>query len=245
MSRLKRVFLKKLLTDRSVGIKSFCDGAPTDWSVKKKELELSPKLVDKEEKKKVIALASIEVFSEKGFDRTRMEDVAKVAGVGKGTIYEYFKTKDDLMEGAVSTLFADMAGALLPDLEADASPSQMLISMLEKSVTAVKQVGFAYRFFLDYMIQISRKNAAETFVGEMLSEYRRVLAELVKKGMAKGEFRSDLDPLEAAAAMAAWVDGAVFHWYTLPNTVSLEAMGKNFIEMTLNGLKLKDVSSNK
>jgi AcrR family transcriptional regulator len=205
---------------------------------------LSPKIVDKEEKKKAIALASVEVFSEKGFDRTRMEDVAKVAGVGKGTIYEYFKTKDELMEGAVSILFSDMMNELMPKLQSDAPATQQLISMLEKSILSIKQVGFAYRFFLDYMIQISRKNSEETFVGEMLAEYRRALAELVRKGVAEGEFRADLDPYEAVAAMAAWIDGAVFHWYTLPNTVSLEAMGKNFIEMILRGLKPRDVFSN-
>ena len=198
---------------------------------------MSPKIVDKEQKKKDIALASIEIFSEKGFEKTRMEDVAKAAGVGKGTIYEYFQTKDELMEFAVASLFEGMAGDLMPNAEAPVSATELLISMLEKSVEAIKQIGFAYRFFLEYMIRISRKDAMETFIGEMLTEYRCFLAGLLRQGMETGEFRKDIDPFETAASIAAWVDGAVFHWYTLPNTVSLEVMGKRFIDTILVGLR--------
>ena len=198
---------------------------------------MAPKIVDKEEKRKAIALASVDVFAEKGFERTRMEDVAKAAGVGKGTLYEYFKTKDEMMEGAVEALFADMAGDLMPSFDESASPTDVLIMMLKKTVVAIKQVGFAYRFFLEYMIHISRKDPSETFIGAMLTGYRQFLANLIKQGMAAGEFRDDMDPFETAASMAAWVDGAVFHWYTLPNTVSLETMGERFIEMTLDGLR--------
>lgn len=198
---------------------------------------MAPKIVNKEEKQRAIALASIDIFGEKGFDRTRMEDVAKAAGVGKGTIYEYFKTKDELMEGAVEALFVDMEGSLMPSFDEDASPSDILVLMLEKTIASVKQVGFAYRFFLEYMIHISRKDQSSTFMANVLTGYRYFLCNLIEQGMAVGEFRDDLEPMETAAALAAWVDGAIFHWYLLPDTVSFEAMGKRFIDATLNGLR--------
>ncbi len=200
---------------------------------------MSPKIVDKEEKQRAIALASVDVFGEKGFERTRMEDVAKAAGVGKGTIYEYFKNKDELMEGAVAFLFADMAASLMPDDASKQSAIEMLTDMLQKAVASIKSYLFAYRFLLEYMIHTSRKDPSKSFMGDILRGYRQWLSEVLRKGISDGEFRSDLDTDAAAAAIAAWVDGAVFHWYTLPDTVSLETMGDLFIEMTINGLRTR------
>lgn len=197
---------------------------------------MSPKIVDREEKQRAIALASVEIFGEKGFERTRMEDVAKAAGIGKGTVYEYFKTKDELMEGAVMALFADMVGELMPDINSESSATEILTSTLENSLASIKAYLFAYRFLLEYMIHDSRSECRHSFLTEMLSGYRQWLSELLQRGMATGEFRSDLDTASAAASIAAWVDGAVFHWYTLPD-VSLESMGELFIELIINGLK--------
>ena len=198
---------------------------------------MAPKIIDKEVKQRAIALASVTVFGEKGFDRTRMEDVAKAAGVGKGTIYEYFKTKDELMEGAITALFADMAGELMPGMENETSICDALAALIRQGVQSIKQMGYAYRFFLEYMIHISRANKPNTFLAIVLNQYRACLSSMLKQGMETGEIRNDLDPLEAAASIAAWLDGAVFHWFTLPDTVSMEAMGEAFINMIIGGLK--------
>ena len=177
------------------------------------------------------------MFSEKGFERTRMEDVARAAGVGKGTLYEYFDTKESLMEGAIAALFADIAGDLMPTADVPRSAAETLVEMLDRGVSSVKQVGFAYRFFLEYMMLISRTDPSKSFIGEVLVQYRAYLVLLLRQGMESGEFRKDIDPIATAAALAAWLDGAVFHWYTLPDTVSLEEMGKSFVEVILAGLK--------
>ena len=57
---------------------------------------MSPKLVDKEEKKKAVLAAARTVFAKKGLASAKIEDVALEAGIGKGTVYEYFKSKDDI-----------------------------------------------------------------------------------------------------------------------------------------------------
>lgn len=59
------------------------------------------KLVDKNQKRRDIARAAMGVFSERGFDATSMSLVAVAAGVGKGTIYEYFDSKDEMIAAAI------------------------------------------------------------------------------------------------------------------------------------------------
>lgn len=56
-----------------------------------------PKLVNKELKKEEILLAGIKTFSEKGYHQSTIEDISKKAKIGKGTVYEYFKSKEDIV----------------------------------------------------------------------------------------------------------------------------------------------------
>ena len=58
---------------------------------------LMAKIANKEEKRNTIALASIKLFSEKGFQKTSIDEIARSAGVAKGTIYLYFKNKEEII----------------------------------------------------------------------------------------------------------------------------------------------------
>ena len=55
-----------------------------------------PIIVDKKEKRAKILNAAIRVFSKKGRTVTKISDIAEEAGIGKGTIYEYFRSKDEV-----------------------------------------------------------------------------------------------------------------------------------------------------
>ncbi len=57
-----------------------------------------PKIVDKEAKRKDILNAAIHVFVEQGAAKTKIADIAKRANIGKGTIYEYFSSKEDIFQ---------------------------------------------------------------------------------------------------------------------------------------------------
>ena len=58
---------------------------------------MSPKVVDKESRRKEIALSSLDLIHEVGIKKLTVAQVAKTAGIGKGTIYEYFENKDDIV----------------------------------------------------------------------------------------------------------------------------------------------------
>lgn len=58
---------------------------------------MSPKVVDKESRRKEIALSCLDLIHEVGIKKLTVAQVAKTAGIGKGTIYEYFENKDDIV----------------------------------------------------------------------------------------------------------------------------------------------------
>jgi len=65
-------------------------------SIKQSIFVIMPIIVDKEKKKKYLIAIATDVFSKKGFHATKMSEIAEAAGVAKGTLYEYFSTKEDL-----------------------------------------------------------------------------------------------------------------------------------------------------
>lgn len=64
----------------------------------------------KEEARQRIINASASLFSEKGFDATSVSEIAQAAGVNKALIYYYFKSKEDILDYLIGTLFQDMTG---------------------------------------------------------------------------------------------------------------------------------------
>ena len=206
----------------------------TDRSVKK-EAVMAPKIVDKKIKSEQIIRAAIEIFGIKGFERTRMEDIAKEANVGKGTIYEYFADKDSLMKGSFDYLFASFAAQMAPEIDPSVSAAHTIREITHKMIEAMEEIGHTYRFFLEYLLYLSRRGDDYGQLETMLVEYRKLIGTIIDTGIERGEFRSDIDTAAAAASFAAWFDGAIFHLIVLPN-IGLKEMADQFLEMTLFGL---------
>ena len=66
---------------------------------------MSPKPVDKEEKRKIILDAALKVYKENGFSDSKVEDIAKKANIGKGTVYEYFRSKEEIAVKLIENSF--------------------------------------------------------------------------------------------------------------------------------------------
>lgn len=74
--------------------------------------------VKTEDKRRRILSAALDCFEERGFAATRMEDIARSAGVAKGTIYNYFKGKEELLHALAEGIARDHARPLREALRA-------------------------------------------------------------------------------------------------------------------------------
>lgn len=81
-------------------------------------------------KRQEILKAAAAVFAKRGFQKTLMEDIAGQAGIGKGTIYRYFNSKDDLYFSILDQTVEDLLTCLSQDLKSKASPEQKLRKMM-------------------------------------------------------------------------------------------------------------------
>ena len=87
---------------------------------------MSPKVIDKESKRLEILMAAMQVFARKGVTNSKMAEIAEAAGIGKGTIYEYFASKEDIFGLAFQYFFHDVQQKILQTLEGTDDPIEKL-----------------------------------------------------------------------------------------------------------------------
>jgi AcrR family transcriptional regulator len=157
----------------------------------------------KEARPEEITAAALELFVERGFAATRLEDVAARAGVSKGTVYLYFANKEDLFkavvrEGLVSPI-AEMKG-FVDQFPGDSfALLRMLIRGWWEKVGATRISG------IPKLLCGESGNFPELvrfYLAEVVEPGHAVLTAIVKRGIARGEFR-DMDPEQAALLIAA------------------------------------------
>jgi AcrR family transcriptional regulator len=169
---------------------------------------------EKRERREAILDAAERVFGEKGAAHATMEDVADAAEVSKGTVYLYFKSKDDLFVAlthrpldAVLARFA----ALLEDRGLDG------LTLLRRLIEAHAEVVHAHApHFRLAMASLcggfepdpSTPNLG--VYGQRVRTLRGTYLEAIERGMSDGSIRTDLSPDEVGAALWAGMFGATF-----------------------------------
>jgi len=162
------------------------------------------------DKRERILDAAVRVFARKGFHSTRVSEVAKAAGVADGTIYLYFKSKDELLV----SLFEDRVERLLAFLEADlprsGSASDKLRRIIELQLGLLegeRDLAEVLTVILRQSTKLMKKYAAPKF-----NAYLDSIARVVADGQASGELRGDVSPHLVARAMFGALDGLAMTW---------------------------------
>jgi AcrR family transcriptional regulator len=133
--------------------------------------------------------AALAVFSEHGFDAAKLEDIARRAGVSKGTIYLYFENKDDLFKAVVNDIIAEQLHA------AHEGPApQSATEALERALRANWAFGTDPRFsgWVRILIaELPKHPALLAYYNEKVIDRAWALLEsIIAAGVANGEFRS-------------------------------------------------------
>ena len=157
----------------------------------------------KEARPEEITAAALELFVERGFASTRLEDVAARAGVSKGTVYLYFANKEELFkavvrEGLVSPI-AEMRGFV----ESFPGDSFELLRVLLFGWW--ERVGGTRISGIPKLLLGESGNFPDLvrfYLAEVIEQGHAVLTAIVRRAMARGEFR-DVDPDHAAMLIAA------------------------------------------
>ena len=156
-----------------------------------------------EERPKQIVEAALEVFGERGLAVSRLDDVAKRAGLSKGTIYLYFPNKEELFREVVRNTVVSNIETSEQEISAmGGSATEVLARSLRAYWTFIRSAKFAPLFRLIHAEIKNYPDLARFYAEEVVSRRLRLIASIIERGVGSGEFRP-VDPLVAARMLAA------------------------------------------
>ncbi len=185
-----------------------------------------------------IVQAAAEVFAEKGYQRARVIDVARRAGIGKGTIYEYFRNKQELFLAVFDWYVEGVLEASLAAIAPSDAPPRTLRRLVEEMLAATAEVLHLYPLTLEFWAAAAGSELGERLNQEFRDLYRRygdALAEVIRAGVASGDFHPAVDPLATARVLAGALDGLFLQAWLDPD-FDAPAAGRAFLDVLLGGL---------
>lgn len=203
---------------------------------------MSPKLIDKEVKKQEILLAAMKVFARKGVANTKMADVAEAAGIGKGTIYEYFKSKKDIFAEAFSHFMEQVDTVMAKRLFKIHDPIEKLNAWITAWVEVVQNGSIDFmEIIMDFWAEgVRHKHKTTVFdLNKTYDEYRRMLVEILEDGISKDRFRP-MNTTIVASILIGSMDGLVLQWIMDRNLFQFKEAADEFSISFIEGLK-KDI----
>lgn len=168
-----------------------------------------PKIVDKDAMRTRILEAAMQTFSARGFHAAKMTDIAKAAGLAKGTLYLYFKSKEALTTALVKWIFQDIEHAIMPKSAPQTLADYM--AQISWALDAPKEARIETRMFFEVLGP--GFNSGEV-VGEIAAFFERIganNAQQLEQLIKAGEVRRDVDAHAVGRSMASLIDGMVMH----------------------------------
>jgi AcrR family transcriptional regulator len=202
---------------------------------------MMPRVVDKEAKKLDILHAAMQVFAKKGVVKTKMIDIATTAGVGKGTIYEYFRSKEEIFSNAYTYFSQSMESMVQEALKKEDDPVKQLELTLNISLDAFMHMGEEFAdIMMDFWAEGIR-NKDQKFLDAidlkgLYSEYRKMIQQILKGGIEKGIFKP-LDTKSTASVLIAAFDGIMLQWIMDRKAVNLKKIPAVLLDGFIEGIK--------
>jgi len=182
--------------------------------------------------------AATKVFVRQGFQHARMDDIVEESGLSKGTLYWYFKSKEDIINAILHRLFTGDLENLESLVQAEGTASERLVQLTNDRVIGLKRMSSLVPIIFDFYAVAVHQQWVQQFIGEYFKHFRTLLEDLIQQGIDTGEFRP-VNATKTAISLASLYEGLTLHWLMDPQTVQWEILSENSIPMLLDGLKVR------
>ena len=189
--------------------------------------------------------AAYDLFIGKGYWDTKIIDIADAAGIGKGTVYEYFESKEDIFLELFETKVASGYEPLSELPEKDLSGADKLKEYIDIELTNASKYTFSKNFLMDLMMKSDafRNPKLIEAIHKLVSKKFAILYGIIENGIKKGEFR-ETDPMLATISIMGAVNLFIGIHYlpfdpaeflSVPN--QLDWSGDELFKLILKGLE--------
>jgi AcrR family transcriptional regulator len=167
-----------------------------------------------QEKRRRIHAAARSICSQRGFDAARMEEIAAAAQVSKGTLYNFFRSKEDLFIATVLESYEDFRRRLDPRLDEASHPVDQLTALIDELARTFSLASEQLPVQRQAWAVIARNpEARERLFGTLREHYRGFdagISEILRRGQRLGYVRPDVDPRLVANSWISIFDGLIY-----------------------------------
>lgn len=186
------------------------------------------------DKREAILRAGVKVFAAKGFFNSKVADVAAEAGVADGTVYLYFKGKDDILHSIFDRAMAEFIAEGRRELEKVDDPARQLAKIAELHLS---RLGADRSLAVVFQIELRGSTKfMEAFSAAAFAEYLEIIRKTIERGQKSGVFRTDVKPIIAAKMFYGALDEMVTNWILSKKPYPLEPLAGEVVKIFLGGL---------
>jgi TetR/AcrR family fatty acid metabolism transcriptional regulator len=188
-------------------------------------------------KRDAILRAAIDVFAERGYFNAQVADVARAAGVAAGTVYLYFKSKDDLL---ISIFERSMRDGLARSRAAVADLTDPAARLRLLAHGHLARLGSDRKLAVVFQVELRQSTKfMERFSSSLLRDYLGLIREAIADGQRQGLFRADIKPTWAAKMLFGALDEMATNWILSRRRYSLEADADAVVDLFINGARAR------
>ncbi len=197
----------------------------------------------KEQKREHILFTAMEIFAQQGIHKTKVSDIAVAAGVGKGTLYEYFRSKEEIFLSAVSLWIVEFDQEVTKRMEAIVDPEEKLrifiSTVFEFYKSSFARLNITFEFWLEVTRFHHRQDHSDNIpnIQEKQTRYRHWLQSILEEGIQQEKFRPMNTEMVALIILSTF-DGLRLQYVTQSYLFDFTEISKVVIETILNGIKL-------
>ena len=189
--------------------------------------------VDKIDKRDALLRAAIETFAARGFFNAQVADVARTAGVAAGTVYLYFRGKDDLL---ISIFEKTMNEAIAAGRENIARHTDPLAQLRTIARLHLDRMSRDRDLAVVFQVELRQSTKfMERFSATHLREYLGIIRDVIARGQSLGVFRKTLNPTLAAKLLFGMLDEMATNWILSRRKYSLIADADAIVDLFVRG----------
>lgn len=173
---------------------------------------MAAKIIDKTLKRKSIATAALDVIAEKGYHNTRIQDIAVRAGVGKGTVYEYFNSKEEILLEVFENDFTDLMN--LEPVMTETDNLEKLLSHFRTALETAADSTPLYKVWFEVWFAgvLDVKHPVHKKVQQVLKQMTQFYTGLIEAGQSQNQINPDIKSKDTAAMLVSAADGLILHY---------------------------------
>ena len=188
------------------------------------------------EKYERILDAAVAVFAEKGFFSSRVSDIADRAGVADGTVYLYFKNKEEILMTAINTAFDAFMIHARTELDKIADPAERLRRLAFLHLDAL---GSNRNLAVVFQMELRQSTRfLSEFSHHHMIEYLTLARTAISDGQANGRFRPEMPAKVVANCFFGALDEMVTSWVLSEHDFRLANVADTVVDVFLNGMRV-------